>query len=375
MTDVKRVLIVGGGIGGLTLASSLRRRDIDVEIVELSNDWTVQGLGIALQGPTLRALDTIGVIDRCLAVGWGINALVIGDANCNIKETIPMPRLLGDRYPAVAGIMRPAFQKILIDAARDAEVPIRLGDSVDALTQDDTGVDVRFTGGGTDRYDLVVGADGINSSIRKMVFDAGLNPSRTGQAVWRATTRRPEEVTDLMMFYGPRNKAGFNPVSATEMYIFLVQNTADAPRISLQKLPDALHEQLADFGGLMGRARDAITDPDKIIYRPIEVVFCAAPWYRGRVVLIGDAAHATTPHLASGAGMAIEDAIVLAEELATKEVLEAALEGYMARRYERSKMVCENSVQLGEWEKNPGDPAADPVGLSRKSLGLLAQPL
>ena len=375
MTDVKRVLIVGGGIGGLTLATSLKRNGIDAEIVEINKEWNVQGVGIALQGPTLRALNTIGVIDRCLDVGWGVNAVDIGDVNCIIAETIPMPRLLGDDYPAVAGIMRPAFQKVLRDAADDAEVSIRLGVTVATIAQDDTGVDVQFTDGEEGRYDLVVGADGINSKIRSSVFYGDLTPSRTGQTVWRAMADRPKEVANLMMFYGPRNKAGFNPVSRDEMYIFLVQNTADAHRIPQEKLPDVLHEQLSDFGGIMGRARDAVTDPERIICRPIEVVFCPAPWYRGRVVLMGDAAHATTPHLASGAGMAIEDAIVLAEELASKDNLDTALDGYMARRFERSKMIYENSIQLGEWEKCPDDPDADPVGLSRESFGLLAQPL
>jgi 2-polyprenyl-6-methoxyphenol hydroxylase-like FAD-dependent oxidoreductase len=125
----------------------------------------------------------------------------------------------------------------------------------------------------------------------------------------------------------------------------------------------------------MGEAREQVVDPHHITCRPIEVAFCPAPWYRGRVVLIGDAAHATTPHLASGAGMAIEDSIVLAEELATKSTVAEALQGYMRRRFDRSRMIYENSIQLGEWDKDPADPAADPAGLSAKSLGLLAQPL
>lgn len=375
MACVENVLVVGGGVGGLTLASSLSRRGISCEIAEINSDWSVQGIGIALQGPTLRALDTIGVIDRCLAVGWGITALEVGDVNCNVTDAVPMPRLLGEDYPAVMGIMRPAFQKVLADTAATAGVAVRLGTSVDALAQDDTGIDVTFTDGGSRRYDLVVGADGINSRIRAMVFDAALAPTRTGQTVWRATTRRPDEVVNLMMFYGPRNKAGFNPVSQDEMYIFLVQNTTEPARLPQERLVEVFHDELADFGGVMGRARDSITDPGRIICRPIEVVFCPAPWHRGRVVLLGDAAHATTPHLASGAGMAIEDAIVLAEELATRDTPADALDGYMARRYERSKMVYDNSIQLGEWEKTPGDPDADPVGLSRASLAALAQPL
>lgn len=375
MTDVQNVLIVGAGIGGLTLASALKRRGIDSEIVEISEDRSVQGVGIALQGPTLRALDTIGVIDQCLDVGFGINALVVGDVNCSITDTIPMPHMLGDAYPGVAGIMRPAFQQILADTADEAGVPVRPGMTVSALEQDEDGVDVELSDGSRARYQLVVGADGINSRVREMVFDPNLKPEPTGQAVWRATIDRPPEVDNLMMFYGPRNKAGFNPVSDKEMYVFLVQNPPNRERISKEELPSVLRAQLSDFQGIMGEARDRIEDPEKILYRPVEVLISPAPWYRGRVVLIGDAAHATTPHLASGAGMAIEDAIVLSEELATRDELSDALESFMARRYERSRMVYENSIQLGKWEMDPGDPNADPVGLSRTSIGLLAQPL
>ena len=375
MASIRGVLIAGAGIGGLTLATGLTRRGIEAEIVEISDDLTVQGVGIALQGPTLRALNVIGVIDDCVAAGFGITELVVGDIDCNVTDRVPMPRLLGDAYPAVLGIMRPDFQYILLRSAREAGVSIRTGVSIDSIDQDERGVDVVLSDGTTGRWDLVVGADGIGSAIRTSVFGSDLVPAATGQMVWRATLDRPPEVDNLMMFYGPRNKAGFNPVSESEMYVFLVQNPPHPERIAAVDLPSVIRGQLGDFGGIMGEARDRIEDPDKILYRPVEVVFAPEPWYRGRVVLIGDAAHATTPHLASGAGMAIEDAIVLSEEVAMRESLRDALESFMRRRYERSRMVYENSIKLGEWEMNPSDPDADPVGLSRTSIGLLAQPL
>ena len=375
MTDVRRALVVGGGVAGLTCAVGLTRRGIEVVIAEINPGLAVQGIGIALQGPTLRALKTIGLLEECVAEGFGLRDLVIGNADCEVTSVVPMPLLLGDKYPAVLGTMRPAFQKVLAEAARATGAEFRFGRTVESLRQDRTGVDVVFSDGSEGRYDLVIGADGINSLIRGQVFDPALKPVRTGQTVWRAMLDRPKEVDTLMMFYGPRNKAGFNPCSEREMYVFLVQNTSDPIRVPAGQLPGVLREQLADFGGVMGQARERIVDPERIVCRPIEVVFCPAPWYRGRIVLVGDAAHATTPHLASGAGMAIEDSIVIAEELAIKPTIEEAMHGYMARRFERSRMVYENSIQLGEWEKNPTDPKADPAGLTARSLGLLAQPL
>jgi 2-polyprenyl-6-methoxyphenol hydroxylase-like FAD-dependent oxidoreductase len=115
-----------------------------------------------------------------------------------------------------------------------------------------------------------------------------------------------------------------------------------------------------------------MTDPDRIDRRPLHAILVAPPWHRGRVLLIGDAAHSTTPHLAMGAGIAIEDAVVLAELLESHDGLDDALEAFMARRYERCRLVVENSLQLGEWEKHPDDPEADPAALSNASWGALA---
>ena len=109
-------------------------------------------------------------------------------------------------------------------------------------------------------------------------------------------------------------------------------------------------------------------------YRPLEVLLHPAPWHSGHVVLIGDAAHATTPHLASGAGMAIEDGIVLTEELQSQPTLEQALQNFMARRFDRCRRVVENSVQLGQIEMSHGSPV-EHTRLMAEALGALRQPI
>jgi 2-polyprenyl-6-methoxyphenol hydroxylase-like FAD-dependent oxidoreductase len=375
MANVSNVLIVGGGIAGMTLATGLRRRGIAAEIVEISPDWTVLGLGIALQGPTLRALATIGVLDDCVREGFPISRLSIGGVDSKITSVIELPRLNGPAYPATIGIMRPALHAVLARALRAADVPVRLGLTVASLEQRADAVEAAFTDGSRGRYDLVVGADGIHSTVRELAFGPGPRPAYTGQAVWRATVPRAPEVDSLCMFYGPRNKAGFNPVSQREMYIFLVENAPEYVRRPDARLAEALREQLADFRGLMAEAREQVRRPEQIVCRPVESFIAPPPWHRGRVVLVGDAIHPTTPHLASGAGIAIEDTIVLAELLASETPLADALDRFAARRYERCRMVVENSIQLGEWEKTPTAPEADPVGLSTRSLAALAQPI
>jgi 2-polyprenyl-6-methoxyphenol hydroxylase-like FAD-dependent oxidoreductase len=297
------------------------------------------------------------------------------DAVGNVTGKIDMPLLNGPNYPATIGIMRQELHNLLKDAMAEAAVPTRLGTSVNALSQSEEAVAVMFSDGTRGSYGLVVGADGAFSKVRELTFGADAAPQYTGQAVWRITVTRPKEVQARHSFFGKLNKSGFNPVSQTQMYIYIVQNLPEFARLADDELPKVMHQQLAEFGGLLGVARDSVKDVSDIVYRPIHSHILPPPWYRGRVVLIGDAAHTTTPHLASGAGIAVEDSVVLAQELAATDDLSAALASFMDRRYERCRLIVSNSYTLGEWEKDPSAPGADPIGLMNQSYSALAQPI
>lgn len=375
MPAVRNVLIVGGGIAGMALAISLKEAGIDCEVVELTPEWTVPGVGISLQGPTLRALKSIGVLDFCLANGFGYSNFIACDAHGNVTGKIDLPRLLGPEYPATVGVMRQALHDTMKDAMARLRVPVRLGASITSLAQDDTGVSVVFTDDTRGRYDLIVGADGAFSVVRDLIFGPEAEPQYTGQAVWRITVARPPDVLARHSFFGPRTKSGFNPVSREQMYIYIVQNLPTFVRIPDDELLTVMRDQLAEFGGLLGVARDSVHDPRDIVYRPVHSHILPPPWYRGRVVLVGDAAHTTTPHMAAGAGIAIEDSVVLAGELAAEDDVATALDRFMARRYERCRMIVDNSRTLGEWEKAPGTPGANPVKLMEQSYRALAEPI
>src|SRR5262249_52961496 len=128
-------------------------------------------------------------------------------------------------------------------------------------------------------------------------------------------------------------------------------------------------------GGALGRAREEVRTPGQIICRPITSLILPPPWHRGRIVVIGDAAHATTPHLASGASLAIEDAIVLARLLAADITLADALEEFTQWRNERCRRMGENGELLGVWEKNPSAPNADTINVTARSYGAPAEPV
>jgi 2-polyprenyl-6-methoxyphenol hydroxylase-like FAD-dependent oxidoreductase len=365
---------VGGGLAGQTLAISLARRGVRAELIERQPHWNVLGVGIAVQGPTLRALLSVGLLDRCLTEGFGYSELTNCDQNGKVLAVVDLPRMLGPDYPSCVGIMRPVLHDVLFEAMAAAKVKLRMGVTIASLHQDAGGVDVTFSDGGQGRYDLVIGADGARSSLRAQLFGETHRPVYTGQAVWRAMVPRPASVKGRHAYYGPRHKSGFNPVSQTEMYIYLVENVTGNPRVEPEEWPSRMRALLMDFGGYIGEVRDTITDPSRIVYRPVESLIMPKPWHQGRVLLIGDAVHTAPPQLASGAAVAIEDAIVLAEMIGDGRLDADTLARFTARRFERCRLVVENSYLLGEWEKNPGAVGADPSKLIDESYKAMALP-
>ncbi len=376
MASVGKVLVVGGGIAGLTTAVALRRRGIAVDVAEIQPHWSVLGVGISLTGPTLRALQSIGLIDDCVAVSFGFDRIVFADAAGRQFGALNLPKLCGADYPATVAIARRALHEVLVGAADRLGATIALGTTVTALDQRADGVTVTFSDGRHGSYDVVVGCDGFHSVVRALAFGDGPDASFTGLAVWRATMPRHADVQSMQMFYGPNVKAGVNPHSRDEMFLFLVQPIRDGGRLPPDRMHLLLAEQLVDFSGdVMEHARAHITDPAKVDYRPMNAFLLPPPWHRGRVVVIGDAAHTTTPHLATGAGIAIEDAVVLAELLAGEGPVADALARFSERRFARCKLVVDTAVKLGEMEKDTSIPIQAHFDLMGQTFRKLAEPI
>src|SRR5262249_50255961 len=173
---IRTVLIVGAGMAGMTVGLALKKRGTACQIVEIRPALSEPGTGITLQGPALRALRTVGVLDDCVARGFPQSFFKTCDANGNVTGTVDLPNLLGAPYPCTIGIMRHAVHEVLAGQLENSGVPIRLGTSVAALSQDESGVDVEFTDGTRERFDLLVGADGSNSTIRERVFGTDMRP-------------------------------------------------------------------------------------------------------------------------------------------------------------------------------------------------------
>ncbi len=233
---------------------------------------------------------------------------------------------------------------------------VRLGVSFARIVQDEDGVDVTFTDGRQGRYDLVIGADGVNSALRKQVMPEFPGPKFTGQGSWRAVVPRLRENSTICM--GRTTKAGLNPISDSQCYLFVLDKREGMDFIDPVLWPEKLAELLEEFGGQVGEIRDGLRagtlHEARLLYRPLAGHMIAGPWHRGRIVLLGDTVHATTPHLASGAGIAIEGAIVLAEELGRRHCLEGALLAYAGRHYDRARLVVSASGRMGRIECEGG---------------------
>jgi 2-polyprenyl-6-methoxyphenol hydroxylase-like FAD-dependent oxidoreductase len=352
-----KVLIVGGGVGGMSCAISMRRAGIEVDLVEIDPNWKIYGAGITITGPTLRALKTLGVLEQVKAQGATWNGLYMFTRSGQRIQELDVPPISAD-LPATGGIMRPVLHKILSDRTLALGVNVRLGTTVESVSQLPDGVDVTLSDGHRGQYDLVVSSDGIGSKMRERIFPEAPKPKFTGQMIYRLVAERPPGFDRTHFYMGEDTKLGFNPVSSTHMYMFLLEHRPDNQWVDVEDQPRRLYDLMAGWGGIVPEVRETVltTNAHTINYRPLEAILLPKPWYRGRVVLIGDAAHATTPHLASGAGMAIEDGIVLADELSRCDSLDTGLAHFMDRRFDRGRLVVENSLRLGEIEMNHGSP-------------------
>ncbi|MGB8416415.1 FAD-dependent oxidoreductase [Paraburkholderia sp.] len=378
MATIKRVLIVGGGIGGLTLAVALKRQGIEADIVEINPAWSVYGVGIIQPSNALRALRSVGLGEACLARGWGFQGWRFCDKDGNVVAEVPSENVAGAGYPPTNGISRSTLHKILCDATLDQGTRVSLGITLSSWSEAAEGIDVSFTDGSSGRYDLVVGADGAYSKLRAMLFGDSLKPTFTGQSVWRHNFRRPKDLDWGMLFYGSKSKGGLVPLAEDLMYLLLVTAEPGNPRMPADGLHELLRARLGEYGGIVAQLRDEIVDPTQVVYRPLEALMLPEAWHRGRVILIGDAAHAGTPHLAEGAAMAIEDSVLLAEMLNGSIDIEKTLTAFTARRLPRVKLVHEVGLQLGEWEMFEFDngspaPGSDADGLFARAYAELMQ--
>ncbi|MEU3607061.1 FAD-dependent oxidoreductase [Streptomyces sp. NPDC035033] len=370
----RRVLVVGGGAAGNAATILLRRAGVDVDLVEAKDDWNATaGSGITLQGNALRVLRELGVWEEVKASGFPFGSVGITAPDGTVLHVQRDLRTGGDDLPATVGMQRPRLQQILIDAVRASGATVRLGTTATVLDQDATGVTVRLSDGGEHRYDLVIAADGLGSATRAQIGITD-KPEPTGMAIWRVAAPRPAGVQHTDLAYGgPAYIAGYCPTSDSTLYAYVVEKNRDRSSIPPESYAEEMVRLASAYGGAWPEITATITDPAKVNYTWFDRLLVEGAWHRGRVVLVGDAAHCCPPTMAQGAALSLEDSWVLVQMLTeTDEWDDALLQGYYERRIARVRPVVEASVQIGRWQLD-GVRDADVPGLMARTMTMLRE--
>lgn len=370
-----RVLIVGGGPAGTIAALALHEKGIEVEIVEIEDSFKAVGIGVNLQNSPLRALNQLGLVEDILELGHPTPVVNMLNAQGDpIAPPISPPSLLPGMPPAIA-IGRGELAQLFGGKVLQKGIKVRLGQTFTSLTQVNGKVQVNFTDGSEDQYDLVIGADGINSKVRAEIFGPDRYATKySGQVIWRAAAPLGD-VREYQMFNGYGTKIGLVPISQDKMYVFVVQGSAKEPHKQDPQNPfETMKLAMKGFGGIIPEIIEKIEEPADL--RALKSLIVTEDWYKGRILLIGDAAHACTPHISYGLGMAVEDGLVLAELIESNSGnWEVTLAQFMARRFERCQKVVVASDQLSAWEINPPADRADYQKLMTQTLIELSQPI
>jgi FAD-dependent urate hydroxylase len=325
-----RILVVGAGIAGLAVARTLARADFEVEVVERKPEWREAGTGIYLPGNAARALRALGLEQAVMERAVAIPRQRISDRRGRLLVEVDLAELW-DGVGACFALPRPDLHDVLLEAAREAG--IRMGVEVRALSAQNGTLSVELGDGTSDDYDLVVGADGVHSTVRRLAFGEHAIARPVGQLGWRFLADCPAEITTWSVMLGHRTAFLTIPMGNGRVYCY-----GDVVSASGEDRDDDLGSLFSGFAEPVPSLIDSIQDRSLVHRSTIEEVALDS-WVRGRVVLVGDAAHATSPNMAEGAAMALEDALVLAECLQRSDVVPTALSAFEARRRPRTDWV------------------------------------
>lgn len=372
---VERVIIIGGGIGGLCTAIGLRRIGIDAVVYEQTEVLSQVGAGLTIWANAIKTLRKLDLADAVIRAGSKIEHGAIRTASgrtLSRSEPGEIERLLGE--PTVA-IHRADLHDILLSALPAGTV--RLGTKCTGFEQGADGVTVRFAGGHADRADLLVGADGIHSGIRRQLFPE-VRLRYSGYTAWRGVVTTGDEVTlgVTSESWGCGSRFGILRVDKERVYWFATANAPAGRTLPPGERKSSLLQRFRGWHHPVELLLES-TPADEILHNDIYDLKPIERWGIGRVVLLGDAAHPTTPNMGQGACMAIESSFVLARCLSQEGDLAGALRRYETERMPRTAWITDQSWKIGrigQLENPPACRARDfvlsimPDRVTRKTL-------
>ena len=329
MPNRPRVLIVGAGIGGLTLAAGLQHFGIVPTVAEIDQSLLGRGLALMLTGNAGVALRRIGLGQAVADEGTVLEQIAQTEAaGASLDHHDFRPS--NDRYAPTLGITRDGLMSVLSSGLR---FPVSYATTVSTLDWSMDSPGVTFTDGTRAEFDLVIGADGIHSAVRKEIFPE-VEPMYRSFCAWRTVMQSPDNDTVFRIRSLPGTLLGSFPVGPQLVYIFLLAHTPEIPALSRAQHLVRFKQLASAFHGPIPTLIQEQRDPARVVFVPVQEVETPS-YHQGRVVLIGDAAHAFPPLLAQGAAMAIEDAVGLAQLIHENDDLDDALQTYETARRPR----------------------------------------
>lgn len=356
------VVICGGGVGGLAAAIGLMGMGHRVVVLEQARQFGRVGADVNLTPNAVHALDRLGVGEALRATAARPTHRISRTWDTGEETSrLPMSAAAEERYGAPQLTIHRADLLAALEGALPEGV-IRFGAAVEAVGQDEQGAWARLAAGETLRADVLIGADGIHSLVRRTLFGPD-DPRFTGLVSWRAVfpRARGEGIPDLDAFtkwWGPesdRQIVTFPLTHGQEIFVFATHKQ-DGWTEEGWTLPGDIAELRAQYGDFHPQARALLEACDSVTRSALHVREPMTAWSQGRMTILGDAAHPMVPFMAQGACMAIEDAVVLARALDGVEAagVAAALERYQAARMPRTAEVQRSSL-ANQWLKTQGN--------------------
>lgn len=345
-----KITIIGGGIAGLTTALALKKLGFECEIFERAKQLNEVGAGIWMQPNALKVLDWLGLGELVRESGTLLDQVDITNSQLIPFKKTKQEVVQDEKGNKIVAIHRATLQKILYEAIPKGIV--NLGYEFKSLEQNENQVKISF-GGREIMSDLLIGADGINSKVRDNIFS---NSSKrfSGQTCWRGISdiRLPDEFQNAgIESWGKKIRFGFSQVTENQVYWFAVKNASQNGTDNILTIKAELKNYFSDFNSLVLNIIEH-TNAEKIIRNDISDLKRLDKWHKDKVVLVGDAAHATTPNMGQGAGQGMEDAYYLANILAKHNQIEQALSLFESNRREKVDYVVNNSWIFGQMAHN-----------------------
>jgi FAD-dependent urate hydroxylase len=361
VANIERVIVIGGGIAGLSATLALRRAGVDATLYERDAELSEVGTGVQLWLNGVRALQELGVRERIERAGAPVQNQSMRSWRRGTLFDFPLGDMAREHgHPRPLIVRRPPIIEELAAALDDGAVV--LGAELVSIDEDDAGVTANFADGRSERGAVLIGADGIRSTVRGILFPE-VSPRYAGYQYLRAMTQRQEShhpEGETQITFGRGDRFGFGDIGGGQIYWYAIIVTPEGSGDDERGRKGELVDRYREFPDKILATIEAT--PDESIGRTDIYDLKPMPsWGRGRVMLIGDAAHATTPNLGRGASEGIEDAVVLARALGAADLADGSSVTASLRSFEEQRRPATAKIQSTAWRIGKAASWSDPV--------------